>query len=826
MPAGYEQGKQLQDVANSLRGFSSDIGEIADRRYAAFRAATDRQADQLALTHSAVLQNQQDIKGAVDRGEIPGHSNPWLMVRLKQDVARNEVQTAQASVYNDLRQSDIFHKDDPNAVSNFINQRFGAMAQGRDAWQIAAMQPAVQQAHAKMMDDWSNVRGQERMEEAHTATGAGVLASINNHMGDTSVLAPEAVEKMPGMLNDLQDHYNQLNNVVDKATASKWISEAAFQAGRIHRSADLTRSILDGVKGQDGLKLSSLADNKAELETLPREIEQLSLADERTHNELTEQKANTESLNLMAKAKDWMKDQGVTNPMEVKIPQDVLEKESPLVVANLYHRLAEVSADYTQNKNSQFMATIEPSVGQAMKAIADGKFDQNGYMKLGTVLASAGDPGKNAMETVTRMWLQQRGIAEGITKPESVSQLTYMAQAGTLTTDKVFDMNAKGLLDKSDTIHYATIAAQVQADSGKSSPMVQSALAKLHRQVEATFLADDGGILPGHDNTNKMKIAVDSSTDAFLGRFYTDLAQRPGWAQATPEEQSKQVQDLVDWASHQAGGMTDAERMKKFSYQKQEEKPLNRFNPISEVGKLPADEQRVQAGDPMTIDRQTVKSLGSIINFDVKHPPVHELMKYLPQNNDPTWAGWEGGNGVVDRLKFTRNMLPILSDENWSKVDLKAKTVGGDGVGGQMAYDMMNEEVRQRDSALDSLQQMKPDVQQAQQRLAQISQQFLRQGKVDLDTQQEARQLTLKYLAYTELRKQVGYSPDEVKQMGEGAWRLAPMFANPVDLNQRGEEVAKTLNIPESLHAAFIKRQLDLIKYERHNPSTEETNSK
>lgn len=826
MPAGYEQGKQLSQVSEALRGFSQDVGEIADRRYAAWRQATDRQADQYALTHASVLQNQQDIKGAVDRGEIPQHANPWLMVRLKQDVARNEVQTAQAGIYNDLKQNGIFHQDDPNAVSNFINQKFGAMAQGRDGWQIAAMQPSVQQAHARMMEDWANVRGQERMEEAHTATGAGVLSAINNHMGDTSVLAPEAAQKLPGLLSDLQDHYNQLNNVVDKATASKWISEAAFQAGRIHRSADLTRSILDGVKGQDGLNLSKLAENKAELEVLPREIEQLSLADERTHNELIEQKANTETLGLMAKAKGWMQDQGVTNPMEVKIPKDVLEKESPLVIANLYHRLAEVSADYTQNKNSQFMATIEPAVGQAMKQIADGKFDQGGYMKLGTVLASAGDPGKNAMETITRMWLQQRGISEGITKAESIPQISYMIQAGTLTVDKVLDMNAKGILDKTDAMKYAGIAAQIQADSGKHTPMVESALEKLHRQVSAPFLADDGGILPGRDNSNKMLGAKNSSTDAFLSRFYSDLAQRPGWVNAPPEEQQKQVQDLVDWASHAAGGMTNTEYMKKFQYPHEQEKPLNRVDPISDVGKLSSDEKREQAGDPVVMDRQTVKNLGNVLSFDVKHPPVHEMLKYLPQNKDPMWEGWDKSQSVLDRIQYTRTMLPQLSDENWSTVDLKNKTVGGDGVAGQMAYDMMNEEARQRDVALQSLQQMKPDVTQAQQRLTQISRDFARTGKVDFQTKQEANDLALKYLAYTELRKQVGYTPDEVKQMGEGAWRSAPMFANPVDLNQRGEETAKKLGVPEALMPSFIKSQLELIKYERHNPSNTENTSK
>lgn len=819
MPPGYVQGKQLSQVAEALRGFSSDIGQIADRRYEAWRAGTERQADQYYATHQAVLQNQQDLKGAVDRGELPQHANPWLQVRLTQDIARNQATTAQAAIYNDLKQQAAFHKDDPQAVSDFINSRFGQLAQQQNAWGIAAMQPLVQQAHAQMMSRWAEERGQERLNEAQQATGAAVIQSVNTHMGDTSVLAPEAAGKLPGLLADVQDRYNHLTNIVDKATASKWISDAAFEAGKIHRSADLTRQILDGVKGQDGIKLSDIAENKANLQILPREIEQLSLADERTHNELIEQKANTEALNLMTKAKGWMQEQGVTNPMEVKVPTDVLEKESPLVIANLYHRLAAVSSDYTENKNSQYMQTIEPAVGQAMREIADGHFDQNGYIKLGVVLSHAGDPGKNAMETITRMWLQQRGIAEGITRPESITQLTYMAQAGTLTTDKVFEMNSKGVLDKNDTIRYASIAAQVQADNGKNSPMVQSALEKLHRQVVAPFLADDGSILPGRDNTNKMLGAKNQATDAFLTRFYQDLAQKPGFVNAPPEEQKKQIQDLVDWASHTAGGMTDSEYMKKFTYQKESEKPLNRVSVVAPAQQT-GEEKRESAGDPMMMDSREVKSLSKILNFDVQHPPMHELVKqYPPQDRDPMWSRFDEGNNIIDRISYARDKQSFLSDDQWSKVDVKEGTVGGSRLG----YLLMDGEAKQRDVALRHLQDMKPGVIAAQKRLAQISDQFAKTGKVDLETQQEAKTLAIRYLAFTDLRKRLGYTPDEVKEMGEGAWRSAPMFANPVDLQQHGEEAAKKLGIPESLMGAFAKAQLGLMKYERQHPYNPET---
>lgn len=812
-------GQGTLQLADALRGFSPDAEKAYQQLLPVYIGQQERKADQYNETHQ--FQNMMDLRAAVARGELPDYNNPWLRVRLNNLVAVTEARNGAKQAFNDLRNSSVFHGDSVADVNKFLTERLQPLMNGKDSWQAAAVAPVLAQEHDRILNEWTASRGAERMDEAHTATGATVLQSVSDHMGDSPIASPEGTQKLPGLIADLQTHYAHLTNVVDKATASKWISDAAFQAGRIYRSADLTRAILDGVQGQDGIQLSKLADNRAELGILPREIEQLTLADVRTHNEVMEQKAAGEALNLMQKAPEWQKAQGAASLMETKVPKEVLEKESPLVVAELYRRLAAVSADYQQNRNSQFMLTIEPSVGRAMREISEGKFDQNGYIKLGTVLGAAGDPGKNAMETVTRMWLQQRGIAEGITRPEAISQVTFAAQAGTLRTDMVMDLNARGLLDKSDTIKYMQLAAAVQADNGKGSPVVQSALAKLHRQVEAGYLNGDGLILPGRDTTEKMKLAVDGATDAFLQRYYTDLAQRPGWANASLEEQQKQTQDLVDWASKHAGGLTDAERMKRFPFEQQKDKPLNLFNPISDIGKLPKDEARIQAGDPMQIDRQTVKSLHHILSFDVEKPPLHKMLQWSEQNRDPLGDGVHSGQALLDRTLEMRSKQSFLPDEKWGNVDVTKGTVNGS----RLAFTQMREEQKTWAGAMNRLQELKPVAVEAQQKLQQISNQFLKTGKIDHDTQQEANRLTLQYLAFLDLRKHLGYTPDEVKNMGEGAWRFAPMFANPLDLKQRGNEAAKNLGLPETLWPAFAAEQLRLLKAQRNqkpNPGDEQ----
>jgi hypothetical protein len=110
------------------------------------------------------------------------------------------------------------------------------------------------------------------------------------------------------------------------------------------------------------------------------------------------------------------------------------------------------------------------------------------------------------------------------------------------------------------------------------------------------------------------------------------------------------------------------------------------------------------------------------------------------------------------------------------------------------------------------LQALKPEAAAAKQSLLTITTAYQQSGSITLDQQQQLKAAALTVLSFQELRDHVGYSPDEVKEAGEGAWRSMPMFANPLDLKERGPEAMKALGVKDFQAAPFYESQLRMMR--------------
>lgn len=846
-------GNQLVQLAGALKEFSSDAAQVFDQRTAAYQQQAQMQADQMALSHEAVWRNQNDLKAAVARGDIPESANPWLMVRLRQDVARNEATTAQAGIYNDLRKSDVFHQDDPQAVSKFINDRFASLAQGRDAWSAAAMKPALDQAHARMMQQWTEQRGQERMDEARTAAGAALLQTVNNRMGDTPVTDPAAADKLPGLVSDSQQHYDHLLQVVDKATASRWISEAAFQAGRIHRSADLTRAILDGVKGQDGIKLSDLADNKANLEILPREVMELSVRDDQTKLAKVEAEKQLQVHTLWDIAGKRMKEQGLTDPWKVKFSFADMKDKMPEAWDEFQKELAASAAQAGQKFEVEGMFGAEDKLRSSNlygKTFSKSGIDPNEQNDLLTHLMTDYGPGGRRAGSEYDFMVRSHKMGTfiwGSTAPQTHLDLldkindpnTNPSEFQTYLRDLATNRRISEEDFKWAASHIAERGTGGPNGLGESNTMQ---LRGVRDQIRAAFIDPNNpkGIPErdvDHDENYTLAI-MGAEKDA--ENDLTALRNNKDFKAMTPDQQRAKIAETVDRVAVAHGGWTskqliEARRngdpaeqigLKQAQGRTGNPQPLPQAKPVEGNNKAPEKEPTsasaiLEKFDPASKSLQSYQKT-ALANYFISPAAGLLGISYhgMSQYNEQITNIWKAGRDAPTPYVYEGNQGAFLTAMRVAVPDYSKYTPGD-----QTMDQWADSEIQQANLARQRITNLKPVAEAARGELEGILNNP-RQPVPGREDWFKARLRVVELANYVEeystLRKLVGFTPAEVKAGGSDAWKTMPMFINPREIDLHGEEVATSLGIKDTKDKAdFIAHQRHLTQLMRSQPLSE-----
>ncbi len=158
------QTNQLLQLAGALASVRPELQQILDTRADAWvkqsLALGDSQRQQLALT------NQQQMKEAVAKGLIREGDNPWVMLAVKQGVARVEAESAASEMLDTYYKSGMSTEDDLSKVQGFAQKFMSDRFHDRDPDELKAIGPVVEQAIGRLSAEHVHQRADERLQEA------------------------------------------------------------------------------------------------------------------------------------------------------------------------------------------------------------------------------------------------------------------------------------------------------------------------------------------------------------------------------------------------------------------------------------------------------------------------------------------------------------------------------------------------------------------------------------------------------------------------------------------------------------------------------------
>lgn len=869
---------QLMELAGSLKDFSSAAGQIMDRRLSAYQQSSQLAADR-DFAAANINGNIEGFRQAVKNGQIHEVDNPWYKVQASQDIARNEAKTAYEQTWNAYQNSPVKNSDDPREVAGFIDQQFAPYLKGKDAWEVQAIAPELQEYKSQIIQEHIQFRRQaieNSRVEALTSSAHQQMDKLTGDVYQGYVTGdPAATTQVNGVIANIQKRINAAALTMDGTKVNQLAIQTAIEAAKEHRNADLARIILDNLTTRDGGKLSKIDEARSALDVLPRQVADLQNADLRSDTENRELQATKGAQLLMEQAGKWQKEQGVSNLFDVKIPTDVISKTHPMAWDQYQRMVAAAAADWQAIKNTQYAEQLDPVAAQAFKDAASGKLTKPDTIKFGALMAIYGEPGRSALEQFQRTIKYQHDLAEGVTKPDALAKMNNLAQSGSLTTDDVLKEFENGTLDKHDTHTYLSIAAQVQAEQGRSVPLVHSSLDQITNLL-ASQLRTQGGALPGDQAA--LQNRTEQARSAFLDQYFNRLAKQPGWSDLPLSEQQKQAGELRDTVVHQADPVAPsyAEWLKDFKGATErpfEPKATPKPTTQPAAGVVTSGQQREQvASDPFAValDKDVINSAKQALNFkpnvslhevmdawnpqayyaavstflaptvDLYHPPLPEdkqqeiekpldklglrdftNLKELRTHQFERWGMSEPVHGdvvVKDWNPITGESTTVLKDAATPtryQVLNKYSIANGTMPSGFVDDDSRSVEEREAElwkGGMAHLIALKPEAADAVQTIRTVSQQFGQTGKITPQQQADLRLSLIKVMAFQELREQIGYTPEEVKSAGAGAWRQMPMFANPLDLKTRGESVARMIGLQDFQFKAFRDSQMQLLK--------------
>jgi hypothetical protein len=216
-----------------LIGLAQGLGDLvpAIRQYASI---TGQKADTAAYDQGKIkgleYKNQQAWKEAVKNGDVKYGDNPWFMRGLKESVAAVEADKAANDLLNDYSQSDVQHSDDIKPVEDLIAQHFAPLKEGRDVDELRSMAPVLQDAANRLVQTHINRRSHERVEEASAAV-ASQIGSVFEQFRNSDISAgTEGAKTLSAVLDDIAKDkgrfllWPDVNKAINESAAAESIA--------------------------------------------------------------------------------------------------------------------------------------------------------------------------------------------------------------------------------------------------------------------------------------------------------------------------------------------------------------------------------------------------------------------------------------------------------------------------------------------------------------------------------------------------------------------------------------------------------------------------
>jgi len=868
-------GRSLIQLAQSLAAIRPELQQVANRRM----GHMVEEATRRARADAARLKNQQGFKEAVKRGEIKEQDNPWYMLAINQEIARNDAVDIVNRVRTEFSDSDLLHSNDPEAVEKFFRERFDKALENRDVVEVEAMAPIFDDATQKTVQRHIALRSEQRVQERHLSLStnfANAVVDLDSETVEASMDAShpdnakaiEAVEQYRAKLKTIADEaaktmsWSQVNDLMINAVTS-----VALENG----NSNIARQLLSDVKTPGG-KLADIPAVRQRLSQLDQQVETLRM--QRMNNEENEERilAHREARAfydriLERRAASGEKDEhGFPLPLSRYVDFAELDQLSPAVGENVRRMIQNALSIEQQARGVEIRRNRDEALVQLGQAVDTQNWDEVDRIK-GVLLALNG---ASEAERVLKM-LQSVDYAKkyaSITSTDTMRELMERASSGTLDYGWFVDATNRGLLDRktADAVGNWLLKTALSGEdtlAGLSSPRDRM-LQRFIISEQQRQLAED---LPVQDSREILRDEVKRNEwDQINFQLTNELAklkELPEYMEADPIKRYEMEEQMMDVISRQHTLVTSEQLQEGRKASRQERIDAGIVPVVEEIAA--EEDQPTEAPVTTPADPNAPKAPAPKASVPVKK--VREVMVISP---DPV-VNRLVSNDVADKVKaafqktdsmFTREIPKFYAPDEptagnirdrWNREYVRLGMGFHDELTGLLNHrhyyrdystvpekpvvadrmykrwgvkDVQNErefaqrtEIARYNQLMARLQYMKPNAEAAIRHMEVIAD-LINKGETTVDwrgnPRMDAREALFQAAneaeLYLQLRRHLGYTAEEVKEMGRNAWKSVPMFANELDLKLRAEEVAKTLGLTDAQLPQLVAAQITLIK--------------
>jgi hypothetical protein len=802
-------GSKLQQLSQALARVAPQIQGVVDRQFDAHVKGSDMRA----TADAPKFESMKQFREAVDKGQIAEADNPWYMVQMKQEVARHEARTAFDQIKNDYDQAGFAGEDDPRKVDAWVADQMAPLLKDRDVWEMQALAPAFEQARSQIVNYHIEQRRQAREVERAESFGSdvqGTAAEFN--LTDNTQLA--------ALGQRINAKVIEAGKTLGMTKANALAEENIFALAKSERNANIAHVVLANMTTPDGSSRAATGQNKLRLTSLDREITDLQMEDESRAERMHDLSVTKEYRSILDQMKSKSEKQGIPWD-QVKFTPDEAQQFSPEAYLKLMSLQSTLTAQAEQQKGYAEQDIVKDTVAKLYTAKLDGTLGQadeiSGLKLLAAHSQSAFENAQQALDRIDRMHDSNWGELS----TEDTTALLKSQADDTLSFDTVNavanstnpDTN-KRRMSKEQYFHFMQVATQqeeVRANGGSNKDENERSFKNQLASLITTnhFVDDDPDSVKNIDNDPNVQRLVTAAQMQF-DKEYRQLSTSPEFRKLPAPERYKRAIQLVDTISKMNEGLTTDEAINYRQRRDQQQKQQAEAAAAKQAQMTAPREKMVRPPDQVVTDTRPTDPIVSQL-ADTDMTTLRKVVSAKTVTTDDDTVD-RMSNKQIELYKPLNDSIYELNHARanyWLDFSVSADTKAG------MAFKAWKSGMARR-LALKSRIESSDAVSGFKTKLAQVSQQLASGQPLDIRDKRMLVGRANELREYAFLCRDVGYTVDEVKQMGKDAWAHVPMFADDAHLKSAAPAVMQQLGIASPKdQQRFLTEQLKILVHQK-----------
>lgn len=550
---GKSSGNALMQMARSLSALEPKLERIAGQYDEAER---NRQlAEAVKFQQERQLRNMDEFKSAVDRGEIDEAENPWMMVAVKQLVAKRQLRSHAAQVESELLSDPAYREtDDFDSLQTELQSRIASPFADIDAFTLRSVTPDIERFVDGYMTRHKSRRLTEREYEAQDAFVSQLRQEFSGPAAALQALPaaldgdgdPEVQALARGTVGRVQSFLDGYGRVAStpkvRSVALASIEDAAVNA----KSPELAKVLLNRLTvGGESLIDSVGSDYMTDLnEKITRaELDDYRL--ERAREQAADDIQLREALDVFDRA---FAESGNSNPFSVEIARGDLSPAAWQKVLDHQQTLAQRSAEERYTKASSDLLA--------------GRFDKADRASFLQAMYALGYPGFEGVRRFQAVENMLQGDAWGTLSPLAFAELESLYHTPGTTRDQKLDflmqLAERQEIDQPTFKQYLSAAWSSETASGNTREvMIRAGIERFGQLVHAGLRRDESNFTRDPDRGMILDPDLQAQVHIESGRLASELRK---YLDANPNADGdtidSYINELVDTRSKSLGGFT------------------------------------------------------------------------------------------------------------------------------------------------------------------------------------------------------------------------------------------------------------------------------